>query len=61
MWDLRGWKAQLINMTILVMAYAIAHKAGMIDGTFWRGAQVSGMACLIQTVVHIIIGGISAM
>ena len=48
-------------MTILVMAYAIAHKAGMIDGTFWRGAQVSGMACLIQTVVHIIIGGISAM
>jgi len=61
MWDVLGWKAQLINISIHVIAYTIAHKSGMIDGTFWRYAQVSGMAVLIQTVVHIIIGGISAM
>jgi len=61
MWDLRGWKAQLINISIFAIAYAIANKAGMLDGTFWRYAKVSGMACLLQAVVHIIIGGISAM
>ena len=61
MWDARGWKAQLISISIYVIVYAIAHQASMIDGTFWVHLKISGMAGLSVVAVHTIIGGISAM
>jgi hypothetical protein len=60
-WNLRGWKAHLVNGSILCIVTIIATKSHMIDGSFWGHAKVGGIAALAQVIVHAAIGGISAM